>query len=87
MLLILEKRLTQGEVGGLDLALSRGVTALLKPGHYHGQPCVVHLNFRAGSTVPVSVCKVDAVRLYASCRLNLLLLKRQRCVLQLFRMP
>ena len=54
---------------------------------------VVHLNFRAGSTflVPIwtvpssmdrtSRCnKVDAVRLYASYRLNLLLLKGQRCV-------
>ena len=54
---------------------------------------VVHLNFRAGSTFPVQACtvpssmdrtsqcsKVDAVRLYASYRLNLLLLKRQRCV-------
>ena len=54
---------------------------------------VVHLNFRAGSTFPVQACtvpssmdrtsrcsKVDAVRLYASHRLNLLLLKRQRCV-------
>ena len=55
---------------------------------------VVHLNFRAGSTFPVLVCtapssmdstspcnKVDAVRLYASFRLNLLLLKGQRCVM------
>ena len=55
---------------------------------------VVHLNFRAGSTFPVPVCtvpssmdstspcnKVDAVRLYASFRLNLLLLKGQRCVM------
>ena len=46
---------------------------------------VVHLNFRAGSTFPFPVCtvpssidrtslcnKVDAVRLYASYRLNLL---------------
>jgi len=54
---------------------------------------VVHLNFWAGSTFPVPVCtvpssmdrtircnKVDAVRLYASYRLNLLLLKGQRCV-------
>jgi len=54
---------------------------------------VVNLNFRAGSTFPVPVCtvpssmdrtiwcnKVDAVRLYASYRLNLLLLKGQRCV-------
>ena len=53
---------------------------------------VVHLNFRAGSTFPVPVCtvpssmnrisrcnKVDAVRLYASYRLNLLLLKGQIC--------
>ena len=49
---------------------------------------VVHLNFRAGSTFSVPVCnvpsskdrtsrcnKVDAVRLYASYRLNLLLLR------------
>ena len=54
---------------------------------------VVHVNFRAGSIFPVPVCsvpssmdrasrcnKVDAVRLYASNRLNLPLLKRQRCV-------
>ena len=54
---------------------------------------VVHLNFRAGSTFPVTVCTVpssmdrtnrcnkdDAVRLYASYRLNLLLLKGQRDV-------
>ena len=54
---------------------------------------VVHLNFRAGSTFPVPVCivpssmdrtsrcnKVDVVRLYASYRLNLLLLKGQRCL-------
>ena len=54
---------------------------------------VVHLNFRAGSIFPVPVCtvpssmdrtrrcnKVDAVRLYTSFRLNLLLLKGQRCV-------
>ena len=52
---------------------------------------IVHLNFRAGSTFPVTVCtvpssmdrtsrcnKVDALRLYASYRLNLLLLKGQR---------
>ena len=52
---------------------------------------VVHLNFRAGSTFPFPVCtvpssmdmtsrcnKVDAVRLFASYRLNLLLLKGQR---------
>ena len=56
---------------------------------------VVHLNFRVGSTCPVLVCsvpshldrisrckKVDAVRLYASYRLNLLLLKGQRCVVK-----
>ena len=55
---------------------------------------VVHLNFRAGSTFLVPVCtlpssmertsrcnKVDAVRLYASYRLNSLLPKGQRCVL------
>ena len=54
---------------------------------------VVHLNFRAGSTFPVPVCTVpssmdwtsrcnkdDAVRLYASYMLNVLLLKGQRCV-------
>ena len=54
---------------------------------------VVHLNFRV--TFPVPVCtvpsskdrtsrcnKVDAVRLYASYRLNLLLLKGQKCVAQ-----
>ena len=54
---------------------------------------IVHLNFRAGSTIPVPVCtvpssmdrtsrcnKVDAVRLYASYRMHLLLLKGQRCV-------
>ena len=50
---------------------------------------VVNLNFRAGSTfctVPnsmdrTSLCnKVAAVRLYASCRLNLLLPKGQICV-------
>ena len=53
----------------------------------------VHLNFRVGSTFPVPVCtvpismegpsqcnKVDAIRLYASYRLNLLLLKGQRCL-------
>ena len=57
---------------------------------------VVKLVFRAGSTFPVPVCtvpssmertsrcnKVDAVRLYASCRLNLLLLKGQICVVRL----
>ena len=51
---------------------------------------VVHLNFRARSTFPVPVpssldrtsrCnKVDTDRLYASYRLNLLLLKGQRCL-------
>ena len=58
---------------------------------------VVHLNFRAGSTFPVPVCtvpsstdrtsrcnKVDAARLYASYRLNLLLLKGQICVTTFF---
>ena len=53
----------------------------------------VQLNFRAGSTFPFPVCtvpssmdrtsrckKVDGVRLYASYRLNLLLLKGQICV-------
>ena len=53
---------------------------------------VVHLNFRAGSTFPVPVCmdrtsrciKVDAVRLNASYRFNLLLLKGKRCVIGLF---
>ena len=55
--------------------------------------CKVHLNFRAGLTFPVPVCtvpssmdstsrcnKVYTVRLYASYRLSLLLLKGQRCV-------
>ena len=54
---------------------------------------LVYFNFQAWSTFPVPVCnvpssmdrtsqgnKVDAVRLYASYRLNLLLLKKQRCV-------
>ena len=59
------------------------------------------MNFRAGSTFPVPVCtvpssmdrtsrcnKVDTVRLYASYRLNLLLLKGQRCVKKkIFRAP
>ena len=53
----------------------------------------LYLNFRAGSTFPATVCtvpssmdrtsrcsKVNAVRLYASYRLNWLLLKGQRCV-------
>ena len=53
----------------------------------------VHLNFRAGSTFPVPVCtvsssmdrntqcnKVDAFKLYALYRLNLLLPKGQICV-------
>ena len=52
---------------------------------------VVHFNFRVGSTFPVPVCtvpcsidrtsrcnKVNVVRLYASYRMNLLLLKRKR---------
>ena len=52
----------------------------------------MYLNFRARSTFQVPVCtvpstmdrtsrynKVDAVRLYALYRLNLLLLKGQRC--------
>ena len=56
-------------------------------------PAAVHLNFQAGSPFPVPVCtvpnsmdrtsrcnKVDAVRLYASYRLNLLLLKGPRCL-------
>ena len=60
---------------------------------YGTRAAVVHLNFRAGSTFPVPVCtvpssmdrtsrcsKVDAVRLYASYRLNLLLQKGQRYV-------
>ena len=54
---------------------------------------VANLNFRDGSTFPVPVCtvpssmdrtnrcnKVGAVRLYASYRLNSLLLKGQICV-------
>ena len=59
------------------------------------RPAVVHLNFRAGSTFPVPVVlyssmdrtsrcnKVDTVRLYASCRLNLLLPKGRICVFYL----
>ena len=60
---------------------------------HEARAVVVHLNFRAGSTFPVTVCTVpssmdrtnrcnkdDAVRLYASYRLNLLLLKGQRDV-------
>ena len=59
---------------------------------------VEHLNFLAESTFPVPVCtlpsyidrtirsnKVDAVRVYASYRLNLLLLKGKRCVLSLLK--
>ena len=59
---------------------------------------VVHLDFRAGSSFPVPVCtkpssmdrtsrcnKVDTVRLDALYRLNLLLLKGQRCVPNSFR--
>ena len=58
------------------------------PALFTAREAVVHLNFRAGSTFPVPVCtvpssidrtsrcnKVDVVRLYASYRLNLLLLK------------
>ena len=58
---------------------------------------VVHLNFRAGSTFLVPVCtvpssmdrtsrynKVGTVRLYASYRLNLRLLKGRRCVLMVY---
>ena len=61
--------------------------------YYAPRAAVVHLNFRAGSTFPDPVCtvpsymdrtsrcnKVDAEKLYASYRLNLLLLKGQRCV-------
>ena len=64
---------------------------------YKSRAAVVHLNFRAGSTFPVPVCtvpyymdrtsrchKVDAVRLYASCRLNLLLSKGQICVTYMY---
>ena len=55
--------------------------------HQNRYTPVVHLNFRTGSTFPVPLCtvpsmertsrcnKVDAVRLYASYRMNLLLLK------------
>ena len=58
---------------------------------------VVHLNLLAGSTFPIPVCtvpssmdrtsrcnKVDAVRLYASNRLNLILLEGQGCVASLY---
>ena len=59
---------------------------------YISRAAVVYMNFRAGSTFSVLVCtvpssmdrtsrcnKVGAVRLYASYRLNLLLLKGQMC--------
>ena len=62
--------------------------------HYNFTGSRSTLNFGAGSTFPVPVCtlpssmnrnswcnKVDAVRLYASYRLNLLLLKGQRCLI------
>ena len=65
---------------------------------YNARAAVVHLNFRAGSTFPVPVCtvpssmdrtslcnKVDAVRLYASYRLNLLLPKGQICVFKAYK--
>ena len=60
---------------------------------YTTRAAVVHLNFRAGSTFPVPVCtvpssmdrtilcnKVDAARLHALYRMNLLLLKGKICV-------
>ena len=63
------------------------------PALFTAREAIVHVNFRAGSKFPVPVCtvpssmdrtsrcgKVDAVRLYASYKLNLLLLKGQRCV-------
>ena len=61
---------------------------------YISRAAVIHFMFWAGSTFPFPVCtvpssmvrtsrcnKVDAVRLYASYRFNLLLLKGQRCVI------
>ena len=68
---------------------------MLDPGPQLGgsQAVVVHLNFRAGLTFQVPVCtvpssmdgtswrnKVDAVILYASYRIDLLLIEGQRCV-------
>ena len=66
---------------------------LTKMTMYDSPAAVVHLNFRAGSTFSFPVCtvpcsmdrssrwnKVDAVRLYASYGLNLLLLKGKICV-------
>ena len=62
---------------------------------HHSRAAVVDLSFRAGSTFPVPVCtvpssmdrtsrcnKVEAVKLYASYKLNLLLLKGQRCLVR-----
>ena len=61
--------------------------------HLKPRAAVVHLNFQAGPNFPFPVCtvpssmdrtirsnKADAARLYASYRLNLLLLKGQICV-------
>ena len=49
---------------------------------YISRTAVVRLNFRAGSTFPVNVGLVGATRLTRSdFRLNLLLLKGQRCVI------
>ena len=66
--------------------------------YWYTRAAVVHLNFRAGSIFPVPVCivpssmdrtslcnKVDAVRLYASYRLNLLLPKGQICVFKAYK--
>ena len=61
--------------------------------NYWSLAAVVHLKFRSESTFPVPFCivpssmdktkrcnKVDAIRLYASYRFSLLLLKGKRCV-------
>ena len=78
------------EIKGFQLRASK-IHLLWKP---LSRAAVVHLNFQARSTFPVLVCtvpssmdrtswcnKVDTVRLYASYRLNLLLLKGQMCVI------
>ena len=80
----MQERMKRGRRSETDMSGTIAIT----------RAAVVDLNFRAGSTFPVPVCtvpnsmdrisqcnKVDAVRLYASYRLNLLLLKGQRCVL------
>ena len=74
----------------VNLTIKYTITRL-NTGRGKSRAAIVHLNFRAGSTIPVADCtvpssmdrtsrcnKVGAVRLYASYRLNLL--KEQICV-------